>query len=317
MQDNIKEIINAYTSNDNLAINDDFRLKIITNLKEILNNFALFELNGFTRIEDYYNYDISFNKNIEHFKSTTYDTKDLGAFAIYSLIEKIKTLNEILFGDIFDITEQIAYLKETDLILDIEEGFNYITQFIVDFKKKQEQTLPFLIAKKYRIFFSGYSYDDIKSLSPDNVINLINKLNNPLATQDNIPTSEGIDHVNSHYGTSYLRIRLGHDYRIAFERYHGMTIILGVAQKTGKNEDYNRYDSVARKSNAIHREADYFAQDIYSEDYIRIIDLLNGYYQKYLEHKNNVNKENGTTLKWFFFYFFFLFNLLDRQFFLL
>ena len=47
MQDNIKEIINAYTSNDNLAINDDFRLKIITNLKEILNNFALFELNGF------------------------------------------------------------------------------------------------------------------------------------------------------------------------------------------------------------------------------------------------------------------------------
>lgn len=76
-----------------------------------------------------------------------------------------------------------------------------------------------------------------------------------------------------------------------------MTIILGVAQKTGKNEDYNRYDSVARKSNAIHREADYFAQDIYSEDYIRIIDLLNGYYQKYLEHKNNVNKENGTTLK--------------------
>ena len=112
MQDNIKEIINAYTSNDNLAINDDFRLKIITNLKEILNNFALFELNGFTRIEDYYNYDISFNKNIEHFKSTTYDTKDLGAFAIYSLIEKIKTLNEILFGDIFDITEQIAYCIE-------------------------------------------------------------------------------------------------------------------------------------------------------------------------------------------------------------
>ena len=96
-----------------------------------------------------------------------------------------------------------------------------------------------------------------------------------------------------------------------------MTIILGVAQKTGKNEDYNRYDSVARKSNAIHREADYFAQGIYSEDYIRIIDLLNGYYQKYLEHKNNVNKENGTTLKWFFFYFIFLFNLLDRQFFLL
>ena len=32
----------------------------------------------------------------------------------------------IIFGDIFDITEQIAYLKETDLILDIEEVFGDI-----------------------------------------------------------------------------------------------------------------------------------------------------------------------------------------------
>lgn len=42
-------------------------------------------------------------------------------------------------------------------------------------------------------------------------------------------------------------MHLGLHCRIAFERYHGMTIILGIAQKTGKFGEYNRYDAIARK----------------------------------------------------------------------
>ena len=231
MLEEVKEIISTYSSTSNLAITEEFRLKIIANLSEVLDNEALFKVKGFTCVEDFYNYDISYTENINHFIETARSEEDLGAFALYTLIEKIKTLNEILFEDIFDFDGQIAYLKELDLILEIEKGFDYISEFIKEFDKTQKKTLPFLVNNKYQIFFSGYSYEDVKSLSPDNVINLISKLSNPLATEDAVPTSVGIGHVNSHYGTAYLRMHLGLHYRIAFERYHGMTIILGIAQK--------------------------------------------------------------------------------------
>lgn len=258
MLEEVKEIISTYSSTSNLAITEEFCLKIIANLSEVLDNEALFKVKGFTCVEDFYNYDISYIENINHFIETARSEEDLGAFALYTLIEKIKTLNEILFEDIFDFDGQIAYLKELDLILEIEKGFDYISEFIKEFDKTQKKTLPFLVNNKYQIFFSGYSYEDVKSLSPDNVINLISKLSNPLATEDAVPTSVEIGHVNSHYGTAYLRMHLGLHCRIAFERYHGMTIILGIAQKTGKFGEYNRYDAIARKSDAIHKEADAF-----------------------------------------------------------
>ena len=166
MQDNIKEIINAYTSNDNLAINDDFRLKIITNLKEILNNFALFELNGFTRIEDYYNYDISFNKNIEHFKSTTYDTKDLGAFAIYSLIEKIKKHNT-----------PVIFVTAKESVLDRVKGLRLGAE---DYIIKPFETIELLarvevVLRRYNKNKQTIKFKNIEVDTEQRIVNLNNK----------------------------------------------------------------------------------------------------------------------------------------------
>lgn len=120
---------------------------------------------------------------------------------------------------------------------------------------------------KYKLLFSGFSLDDIISLDKRIIKALVNKINNLLLDLDMVPGAERVGHVSDKFNIPLFRVQLADDFRIAFMRKNGVTIILGIEFKTGKDMNYNRYDIIARKIDAIYWQCDLLIKnELPSED---------------------------------------------------
>lgn len=147
--------------------------------------------------------------------------------------------------------------------------------------------LPFEIDPTYRIFFAGNSLEDIQSLRPNVAYKLISKLSDPLAQAVLIKDSEGIGKIRDKYKLSFARIRFAYDYRIIYTRHNKLTIILGIPEKTGKDNDYTKYAIYARRITQIHNEADEFCNGQSTEYNEMVYEYLRKVYREALMRNGN------------------------------
>ena len=95
-----------------------------------------------------------------------------------------------------------------------------------------------------------------------------------------IKLSENTDHTNEVFGTHYARIQFADDYRIAYFREKDVTVIIGVTIKNGKNADYTRLNSVARKNAEILRQVEDFKNGIFTKEHLAAIAYIEKMYTK-------------------------------------
>jgi len=124
------------------------------------------------------------------------------------------------------------------------------------FREKQDESDLNFDNHKYKLLFSGFSLDDITFLDKKITKSLVNKINNSLLDFDIVPGAEGVDHVRDKFNIPLLRVQLANDFRVSFIRKNGVTIILGVELKSGKDINYTRYDSIAKKIDTIYSQCE-------------------------------------------------------------
>ena len=217
--------------------------------------------------------------------------ESMNQFMIYCTFRNIMELLEIYeLGLSMDETEDLEEcLEETKK--DIEYTMD-VYKVKKEAKAKEKVDLSYIDENKYGIYFAGLSYKDIKELPKHALKALINKLSGELSREDNIHGAEGVDHVRDSYNVPLLRIQFADDYRVAFIRRKGTTIIVGMDLKSGKNSNYTRYDSVARKINDIYKEVDDYNDRKISNDSVhtKTIEYLTKFLLK--EKKKNKDKNN-------------------------
>ena len=158
----------------------------------------------------------------------------------FEMCDNYDELYEFLDNGSFfkDILAMVEYIKDKELIND-DTG----------------EDLIFLNPdNKYKILFTGTSYDDIRKLQKTFKKAFIKKISGQLCNSDFITLAEAVDHVKESYGMPIFRVQFGNDYRIAYLRKDGVTAILGVTIKSGKDKDYSRYDAVAKHEQEIYEE---------------------------------------------------------------
>ena len=251
----------------------------IKNEETLLNNY-----NEDFRYKDYYDY----NQAPEY----TISMLDTLEFTIFCLADELDVINYIISDDSFNEQEKQNILQEVNFSK-ISYFANHAKQLLE--KKiqntKKDISLPFEEDAKYKIFFTGYFLEDIKSLPKDVAIKVINKLSNPLSKNIVIRCSETIDHVKDKYKIPMARIQVSNDYRIAYIRYKNATIVLGVTLKSGKDNDYYRYDTCANKMNEIYMSADEFLEGTITSDNKDAYKYLRKIYGQWLERKTKSEKE--------------------------
>ena len=241
-------------------------------------------INPKLRYGDYYNERLRYLECLEYGKICGVEIE---GFMLYCLNKMIENTSLLFFGDeICSSLEEALGLIDFDRdLLDFEDCVNdlcvLVEKKIMEDEERKNAQLPFLDdGLPFKIFFAGHSSDDINKLPKQVVLQLINKLRDPLASQLYIQLSEGIDHIREKYGIPISRIHVANDYRIAYIRLENITIILGVAMKTGKDMDYGRYESVARNIDVIYKNAKDYVDGILIEEseHFRIIEKLQSIY---------------------------------------
>lgn len=226
------------------------------------------------RFCDYYEESFDTNELLDYFKNNYYEkdlNKQYNYFILYCIFKKSNFLLEA-----FEVLSQDEFLELYPE--DVEKMCDLINEFYKLNKVSEIADLGFN-DHKYKLLFSGYSHDDVLSLDKKIIKSLVNKIKNILLECDIVPGAEGIDHVRDKYNIPILRIQLADDYRISFIRRKGITIILGVELKTGKDINYTRYDYIAKKIDDI-----YIQSDLLNEGKLPL-DNLHFEVIKYIENK--------------------------------
>lgn len=224
------------------------------------------------RFGDYYDKTMPKSDVLDYF-SSCYTKEDINEQTMLLLLF-------IIFKNAIELTESFDICSSAEEIEELmSEDIDELTYFINEYTKLNEMTTEKRLEfenNKYKIFFSGFSYDDVKDCEKYVIKALINKLNNILSVEDSIKGAEVIDHVKGKFGVNILRIHLADDYRIAFIRDGQYTIVLGIELKSGKDSDYTRYDTLAKKIDEIYREFDLFKKELLPESsvHFKTIDYL-------------------------------------------
>ena len=155
-----------------------------------------------------------------------------------------------------------------------------------------ESVLPFeKKATKYRIFFAGHAFEDIKSLPQNVTYRLINKLSDTLAEEVLVKGSEGISRVKDKCRVPFFRKKFEYDYRIVYTRSKTSTIILGVTEKTGRDKDYAKYVIYAQRIAQIRKAAEEFCNGQSTEYNKMVYEYLREVYRSMRVGKKDVRLE--------------------------
>ncbi len=247
---------------DNFRAILEFLQNFENNFRKLLNKYE----NSVVRFCDYYEENFTFNELTNYFKDN-YKGEDKNEqynfFIMFSIFRKCQFLIEALIT--FDQSDTLELFGD-----DIENICNLIQEFLnlnmLREKTDSDSDLDF-DNHKYKLLFSGFSLDDIISLDKRIIKALVNKINNLLLDLDMVPGAERVGHVSDKFNIPLFRVQLADDFRIAFMRKNGVTIILGIEFKTGKDMNYNRYDIIARKIDAIYWQCDLLIKnELPSED---------------------------------------------------
>lgn len=252
------------SENDVIVNNIRFVYEFIQNLE--LNYADLIKKLTTTNIRfcDYYDATNFHGQQIIEYFSETYKGEDKEEMQeVFSLYVALKNITELVYN--YDLCDTLEELYE---ILDYNNYFNdmmYVINYINDKKmlkdSEQKAQMDFLNNdNKYKILFTGFSQKDIEKLEKNVKKSFINKISGELSKSDVVTLAECIDHVKGLYDLPIFRIHLAGDYRIAYIRRNGVTAILGVTLKTGKESDYTRYDHIAKNKQDIYDEIDKFSK---------------------------------------------------------
>ncbi len=277
--------------------NEDLRSKLTI----IMKNLSMIEkeypglitemINSNVRYSDYHDSNAGAKENINFFE-TYYPGKDKELqtknYLLYSFLKNIDGLvslaNEEEFSNLNELVEWCNYGDfYNDLVVYSEELRQRLELDKMNEQARADEKMSFTNEDNlYKILFTGLAYDDIKELPKHVRMQVIKKLNTPLATEKVVPVAEGVDHVRDAYDFPLQRIQVADDYRIAYVRRANVTAVLGIRIKSGKDSDYTRYDIVARNADKIYQEIDQFSLGLIppSEQHTKTVELLQETYNK-------------------------------------
>lgn len=248
----IQEIIQSCNSlNEDELSNFEELSSVVEFIKQLEVDFSdeIQKIDGTTvRYCDYYNNSIHGLDIIEGFMNDYNNSDKEEQVKLFSIFVILKNMKDVLESfDCFSLNE----------INDLLELYIFDSALLtIELKKTKvkEHLLDFLSDNKYKVLFSGYSFDDISSLDDSVIKSLINMIKNKLSKEDIIPLAENIECVKSSYNVNLMRVHLADDYRVAFMRKNAVTTILGVDHKSGKNSNYTRYYPVAKRIDDVEEE---------------------------------------------------------------
>lgn len=248
-------------------------------------------INSNVRYSDYYDANSEAKKNINFF-----ETYYLGAdkesqiknYLLYSFLKNVDGLVSLASEEEFSDFNELVELCDfgsfyTDLVVYSEELRKRLELDKMNAQARESEKMSFTNKDNlYKILFAGLAYEDIRGLPKHVRMQVIKKLDTPLATERVIPMAEGVDHVRDAYDFPLQIIQVADDYRIAYVRKQNVTAVLGVRLKSGKASDYTRYDSVARDANEIYKEIEQFSLGVIppSEQHTKTVELLQETYNK-------------------------------------
>ena len=267
-------------------------LKFIASITTEYSNEIEILTNSNVRFCDYYDQSLLHGNDIIKYFENTYNGKNKDSLVnVFSLYVILKNSQDIIYNyDLFDNAEELFdFFNYNNYFEDILINIDYLQEK----KLANENTeLSFLTQNKYKILFTGFSENDINNLEKSTKKALLKKLAGELTTSDYITLSESIDHVKEAYKFPIARIQFADDYRIAYIRKDNITAIIGVTLKTGKDSDYTRYDSIAKKRNQIYEEINLFLNGLLPNDsqHFKVIEQLSEFQKKISESKIIKNK---------------------------
>lgn len=258
-----KDIIDIFTSVLNLS-KFRFNKKSITEFWKILMRDIQFLVENqeevFKAYEDQFGYKDYYDSNQS--PEEMVNLIDTLEFCIFCLSDELDGIRCILSDN------SIPKEDKTNMLEEMIPRLAFWVNHIKDLFQKRENTkndnenivLPFESEPTYPIFFSGSSLEDIQTL-PINVVNkLIRKLSDTLAQLAVVPDSKVIEHIKGKYKISFKRIKLADAYRIVYTRHGNLTIVIGVSHKTGKDNEYTRYDIWAENVKNAYSDAEQFGE---------------------------------------------------------
>ena len=229
--------------------------------------------------------------------------KDTLEFCIFCLSDELEGFRTILLDKTFTKEDKTRLLDE------MSPRLSFWVEHVMELFKKRDNAkndnsendypenditedasessvLPFETDTKYKIFFAGNSLEDIQSLPQNLAVRLIHKLLNPLAQSVLIQDSEGIGKIKDKYNLFFARIRFTYHYRIIYTRHNQSTIVLGIPEKTGKDNDYTKYAIYAPTITKTYTEADEFCRGKSTEYNEKVYEYLRSIYRQALMEKN-------------------------------
>lgn len=236
-------------------------------------------LNSIVRFGDYYDANLSIEEQIKYFKENCFNDDDelVQLFILYIYLREVGVL--ISFSEVCDTYDELYDLLNEANYFD---RLLYFINYLNEFENTNEPMLGFLDENnKYKILFSGFTYDDVKKLDSDGLKKFIRVLSGDLSKSDIVLDTERIGHIKDLFDVPLQRVKVSRDYRLTFIREKEVTVILGMVLKTGKNIDYNRYEAIARNINKIYSEIDLFLGGSLS---------LESVHYKVIEHLNKFIK---------------------------
>lgn len=238
------------------------------------------DFKSYVRFQDFYDINITAKENIELFNSI-HEDEELLIYYIKYIVERL--LDDVFFAlsDCeFCMSEYLEVIDDQNIFDEAQTSLEYALKLIEE-KEKSVPQIDFLNENNpYKIMFTKMASEDITEL-PKNILKIfIRKLYNPLSTDLVIKLSENTEHTNEVFGTHYARIQFADDYRIAYFREKGVTVIVGVTLKNGKNSDYTRLDAAARKNGEILSQIDDFKNGIFTKEHLETIAYIEKMFSK-------------------------------------
>lgn len=235
-----------------LNLISNFVINLLDEYKEQLDILC----NTNVRFCDYYDMITFHGDEIIQYFNDNYNGKDkeqlIDIFVLYVILKNVETLvysyelsegpedlyQFLDFGNYFeDILTMINFLEKKRSVLKDYDGPEFLNP-----------------NNKYKILFSGFVYEDFLQLEKEKKRAFIKKISGQLATDDCVSLTKSIGHVKDLLDFPIMRVYCTDDHRIAYVRKDGVTVILGISMKTGRDKDYTRYDSVAEKKHQIYEE---------------------------------------------------------------